>query len=302
MPDVDDAPEPLEIRTGDGRELGALLREPRGRRIVGTAVFAHPMFANKAVFARPRGDGVAKMFFDAGWRTLAFDFRGHGDSTTGGKKASAEEQPWGYDDLVRVDLPTVANAARTRWPRSRLVVVGHSLGGHVALASQGAGLIAADALVLAGANVWMRHLEPSRRRWLLKLGAIMTMAATARRQHRFPARALRQGSDDEATPYMQDLARFAERSRWVSRDGAHDYGAGLASINAPTFSMTSTGDDFYCRPESCALMLSALRNCTHHCLTADDRGGPAPDHAGLVTNASARNGWRRALGWLESGR
>ncbi len=65
---------------------------------------------------------------------------------------------------------------RRRRPRAlaalTLVVVGHSLGAHVALASQGAKLIAADALIVAAGNVWMRHLEPSRRLWAMKLATI----------------------------------------------------------------------------------------------------------------------------------
>jgi predicted alpha/beta hydrolase len=298
---VNEEPESLEIRTPDGEELRAELCEPKGRRIVGTAIFAHPMFANKAVFARPRGEGVARVFLEAGWRTLAFDFRGHGESTSHGRSVTPDERPWTYDDLVRIDLPTVVDAARARWPRSRLVVVGHSLGGHVALASQGAGLIAADALVVAGANVWMRHLEASRRIWLVKLATILGMAALAKRHRYFPARALRLGSDDEATPYVEDLARCALRGRWTSRDGGVDYEAGLASIAVPTLAITSAGDTLYCRPESCARMLAKVPSCTHHVLTEDDRGGPAPGHVAMLTNGRSRAAWRYAVGWLGQG-
>jgi predicted alpha/beta hydrolase len=297
---VSEDPESLEIRTADGDSLGAELAEPVGRRIVGTAVFAHPMFANKTVFARPRGHGVARLFLAAGWRTLAFDFRGHGESKSQGKSVTPEERPWDYDDLVRVDLPTVVDAARARWPRSRLVVVGHSLGGHVALAAQGAGLIAADALVVAGANVWMRHLETSRRIWLMKLATIAGMAALATRHRYFPARALRLGSDDEAAPYVDSLARFAFRGRWTSKDGTVDYEAGLASIKAPTLAITSKGDTLYCRPASSDRMLHKVEACTHHCIDEDDRGGPAPGHMAMVTHAQSRNAWRYALAWLAS--
>jgi predicted alpha/beta hydrolase len=299
---VNEEPEPLEIRTRDGEWLGAELCEPRGRRILGTAIFAHPMFAHKAVFSRPRGDGVARLFADAGWRTLAFDFRGHGDSTSQGVSKTPKERPWSYDDLVRIDLPTVVDAARARWPRSRLVIVGHSLGGHVALAAVGAGLVAVDALIVASANVWMRHLEPSRRVWLRKLGAIAGLAALVKSRGYFPARALRLGSDDEAAPYIEDLARFALQGRWTSRAGTVDYEASLASIVAPVFSLTSAGDAFYCRSECATRMLASVRSCTHHRVEVDDRGGPAPGHIGLLTGVHARSGWRQALAWLATAR
>jgi len=293
-----DYAEALEIRTLDGRGLGAELREPMGRRVLGTAVFAHPMFANKSVFSRPRGAGVAQLFFDAGWRTLAFDFRGHGGSTFHGKSTTPEHAPWGYDDLVRIDLPSVTQAARARWPRSRLVVVGHSLGGHVALASLGAGMLDADALVVAAANVWMRRIEASRRVWLVKLATISGMAALANRHRYFPARALRLGTDDEAAPYIEDLARFALRGAWTSRDGLVDYEAALAHIVAPTFSLTSAGDKLYCRTESCTQLLSRMSACTQHCVSTDDHGIAPPGHMALVTSAASRSGWRRALEWL----
>ena len=214
------------------------------------------------------------------------------------KATTPEEAPWTYDDLVRTDLPAVVEAARGRWPRSRLVVVGHSLGGHVALAAEGAGLLGADALIVAAANVWMRRLEPSRRVWLLKVATISAMAAVATRHRYLPVRALRLGTDDEAAPYIDDLARFALHGRWTSRDGAVDYEAGLARIAAPTFALTSAGDRLYCRPESCARMLERIERCTFHTLVEDDRGGPPPGHMALVTGAASRIGWRRALEWL----
>jgi predicted alpha/beta hydrolase len=294
---VDATPEPLEIRTEDRETLAAELLEPAGRPALGTAILAHPMFANRSVFSRPRGQGVGRLFHEAGWRTLAFDFRGHGGSTAAGT-LERDMLAWSYDDLVRVDLPTVARVARSRWPGSPVVVVGHSLGGHVALASHGAGLLDVDRLVIAGGNIWHRHLEPSRRVWLMKLATIGGMGALSKRRGYFPVRALRLGTDDEADPYIQDLARFALSGEWTSRDGRVDYGEGLARVTVPTFSLTSEGDRLYCRPVCASRMLAKLPRLTEHVIAGDDRGGPPPGHVAMVTSGLVREPWMRALRWL----
>jgi predicted alpha/beta hydrolase len=291
---TDPGPESIEIRTRDGQALGAALREPHKRRILGTAVLAHPMFANKSVFERPRKRGLAQAFVEAGWRTLAFDFRGHGES----RPRDARDEPWSYDDLVTIDLPAVVDAARSRWPRLPVVLVGHSLGGHVALASQGAGLVHADALIPAAANVWQRRLEPSRRIWALKLATAIGMDALARRHRYFPARALRLGSDDEAAPYISDLTRFTLTGTWTSKDRKVDYAAGLRSIDVPTLALTSEGDRLYCRVESARRWMLDVPDAEHHVITAAECGGKAPGHMAIVTGDAARGAWKRALEWL----
>ncbi|HEY8074530.1 MAG TPA: alpha/beta fold hydrolase, partial [Labilithrix sp.] len=73
--------EELEIRTRDGVSLRAVVEEPRdGAELVGTCVLAHAMFARKSEWGRRERPGVAQAWAALGWRTVAFDFRGHGDS------------------------------------------------------------------------------------------------------------------------------------------------------------------------------------------------------------------------------
>ena len=255
---VDTAAERLEIRTADGRGLGAELQEPRGRRILGTVVFAHPMFANRSVFARPRGGGVAQLFFEAGWRTITFDFRGHGESTCGGKATTPEEAPWTYDDLGADRPPAVVEAA----PRS----LAPFAAGRRALARRprrarrrgggaprrGRADCRGGERVDAPPRAVAPRLAPQGRDDL-------AMAAVATRHRYLPVRALRLGTDDEAAPYIDDLARFALHGRWTSRDGAVDYEAGLARIAAPTFALTSAGDRLYCRRSRARACSSASR-------------------------------------------
>ncbi len=254
------------------------------------------MFARRSEFERPAGAGLARWFRQRGYRTISFDFRGHGESGT----AAAAGGDWSYDDLVRFDLPAVVSAARERSEGRKVIVFGHSLGGHAALAAQGLGLVAADGIMLCAVNVWLRELESSPLRWLQKRAVTALMRTVTERRGYFPARALRQGSDDEARSYVEDLCATAESGRWRSRDGRDDYRAALAQVDVPVVSIASDGDRLFCHPSAARRFLSLCGGKLHfaHVRVADD-GGKAPGHMQLVTSVRARGVFADALDWLE---
>jgi predicted alpha/beta hydrolase len=290
--------EQIDIRTSDGWSLRADVHEPAGAAF-GTAVLTHAAMARRSEFDRPRGAGVARFFVEHGWRVVAFDFRGHGDSGP----TAVEGASFGYDDFVTCDLPAVHAFARTRGHRNRpVVLVGHSLGGHAALAAQAAGLVAFDRLVLVGANVWLRQLEPSLVRWLVKRTSLFAALAMCRRLGRFPARAMRLGSDDESLAYVDDVERFARTGVWGSANGGVDYLSSLARVRIPVLQMVSNGDRIECTPD-CGERFVACCGGPHEVLRIErgDDGGPPPDHMGLVTGGRTRSSWQHAEAWLRGG-
>lgn len=289
-------PERVDIRCADGVNLAAAFGEPTEGDARGTVVLAHAMFARRTEFERPAGAGLVQLFRRRGYRTIAFDFRGHGES---GAPASAGGD-WSYDDLVRLDLPAVVAAARDRSEGGKVFVVGHSLGGHAALAAQGLGLLAADGIVLCAVNVWLRELERSPLRWLEKRALTALMRQATERRGYFPARALRQGSDDEARSYIEDICVPVETGRWTSRDGRDDYRAAVGKVEVPVVSIASDGDRLFCHPDAARRFLSLCRGKVHfaHVRSSDD-GGKAPGHMELVTSTRARRVFGEALDWLE---
>lgn len=278
--------EPLEIRTSDGVTLAATVHEP-AREPRGTVVMAHAMFARQSAFR-----WLAPMFRERGWRAITFDFRGHGKSPCA---------RYGYDDFVLHDLPAVVDCARARDGGKPVVLLGHSLGGHTALAAQGLGLISLDAIVLVAANVWLRDFEPNGAIWAAKRAMLEAFVRTARRVGKFPARALRMGSDDESLEYVEDLARFGLNGRWVSRDGSRNYLSALTEVRIPLYSIASDGDRLNARPVCVERMLSRCRAPLHvDRVSKSDDGTKPPGHGALLVSERARSAYDRAEAFLRT--
>ena len=101
-----------------------------------------PAFGAKARFYRQ----LARALAERGLASAVVEWRGHGDSTP----LVDRESSFGYDELARVDAPAVTAAVRAARPHSPVVLLGHSLGGHVCTlyAATHAGEV--DGLVLVG--------------------------------------------------------------------------------------------------------------------------------------------------------
>ena len=297
--------ESIDLRTHDGWSLRTDVHAPPGDA-VGVAVLAHALMARRTEFSRPRPRGVAALLVERGWRVVAFDFRGHGDSRPPPLRERTSErgpggQRQGYDDFVAGDLAAVCAFAREQSSGTvPVVVVGHSLGGHAALVAHATGVAAVDGVAgIASAPPFLRDHEPSRARWLVKRATFASMLAVARRVGRFPARALRLGSDDETLESCEDFERFARTGRWTTRDGRVDYLEALAGVRIPVLEVVSAADRFECVPvcgERFVASCRGPREVMH--VTRCDGGLPPPSHMGLVTSGHVGDVWDGIEKWM----
>ncbi len=285
--------EELELHTSDGSALRAVVDDPpSGQELRATLVLAHAMFATKSTFGRRTAPGLAASLSARGFRTIAFDFRGHGDSTT-------PDPAFGYDDLVRHDLPAVVEFARARAEDHHpVIVVGHSLGGHVTLAALGTGRTEVDAVVAVGANVWAPDVEPSTLRWRTK-STIARLALSATEHANLlarlapaldvAARTFGVRPEDLGRRHVRDVLAVATKRRWASDDG-EDYLAALARVEVPVAAVLGDRDLLLCHP---AVGEAFARHCAGRVSTFHAPVG----HMGLVRSPHAHGVVIDAVEW-----
>jgi predicted alpha/beta hydrolase len=280
----------ITLKTASGWSLAVEIREPRGP-VRGTAILLHSMMVSRRVWNSPREQGVAGVLNDRGLRTLALDFRGHGESAPAASKGGV----WSYDDLVREDVPALCRAARERWPNDRVTLVGHSLGGHVSIASVSTSLAHPDAIVVLATNVWLPSDEPNPVLYARKAATTRVCELVTRARGFFPARALRVGSDDEAAPLMTGWTGWWRRDRWTSDDSRIDYLEAISNLRVPVLSIASLGDHYYCTPTAAVRFIkrAPAAHTRFELVRRADDGGRPPDHMQLVTTRAAVSAWHR---------
>jgi predicted alpha/beta hydrolase len=286
----DDPSEVVTLKTSSGWSLAVEIREPK-EPARGTAILLHSMMASRRIWNSPREQGFASVLRERGIRTLALDFRGHGESGPVASRGGS----WSYDDIVLEDVPALCHAARERWPNDRVTLVGHSLGGHASIASVARRLADADAIALLATNVWIPSDEPNPILSAKKGASVRVCDLATRARGYFPTRALRFGSDDEAAPFMMGWIGWWRSDRWTSGDGSFDYHETMSRLAVPLLSMASMGDRLFCTAAGAvrfAKRAPAGRTTFELVRRADD-GGPPPDHMQLVTTRAAVSAWQR---------
>ncbi|WP_054812304.1 alpha/beta hydrolase family protein [Nocardia arizonensis] len=248
--------ETVPIQVPDGSTIPVRLMQARGTH-------RHPVTpdAPRPVVVVIPGLGVPGAYYSVFARNLAdrgFDvaigeLRGNGDSTPKPGPASA----YGYHELVSVDFPAIFEVVRGRFPASTPYLLGHSMGGQLAVmyASRIRGRLGGLLLVASGTPYFRGY------RGVFGPGMLVgTTAATltASLAGFWPGDRITVGGfGRQSKVLVSDWARLARTGRFVPVDADIDYEERIARLKLPVLSITVAGDELT-PPGSAAHLLSKM--------------------------------------------
>lgn len=250
------APRPtrLTATTADGWTV-AVWHRPAAQRRFREAVVLCPGLANNASFfdfAPPQS--LATYLAERGFDCYAVDLRGAGAS------GPPHEGPWevSVDDYVERDVPAILELVQRCSGTTRVLWVGHSLGGLVGLAASGGALRGRlAALVTIGSPVYLGSVRQLRSllglaQWLAPWGdfdaSLLQYVAPLAGRVALPERTSTNLSNIEASSQRLATANvfarmwrgvLAQLEDWMvhdtfqSADGRTDYRASVATVDAP---------------------------------------------------------------------
>ena len=194
-------------------------------------VLVLPAMALKAKFYLP----LARHLHEAGLSVALCDLRGQGEA----RPPLDAAPPFGYREMLEIDLPAVVGAVRERFPDAPLYLFGHSLGGQLALlhtAADPAGIT--GVAVLGTGSVFWWAFGP--RRWFEALWKIQAIGVVSRLRGRWPGGMLIGGAMSGRV--MTDWARHSLTGRYHPHGSARRYDELIRELRTPVL-VVSLSDD-----------------------------------------------------------
>jgi len=239
------------VVAGDGHTIGYEIHEPAesarsapGSTIVFLPALGVPLSYYSRLFAVWTGDGR---------KVVGVEHRGQPMSPITGIRRGR----FGYSDMIRRDLPAIFALPEVR-QAPEVVLIGHSMGGALALLSAAAGTVAPHAVVTIATGTSWCSAEFGARRRIQRYVGVRTVRAITRALGYWPGHLFGFGGRQPST-VMRDWAYEASHGRFRLHRDPFDYEAALARLSTPRLMLGIDGDDLI-NPRAVALLARRAAN------------------------------------------
>lgn len=280
---------PIRIPAADDYPLGASLYYSDELQVPQTVAIINCATGVKAsYYAR-----YARFLAAHGYLAITYDYRGIGASRPSSlRKLKATKFDWGSKDFEGVMQWVTMN-----FPDSRIVVIGHSIGGVLPGFSTSNGRIDRMLTVAAQFAYWRDYAKHARYRMLLKWHVLMPLATML--AGFFPGRRL---------GWLEDLPAgvayewaFRRAALHTASDGS-DAARLFPQLRCPVLAYSITDDDFG-TPAAVLRLLRYYRGSdrTHVVVTPGEFALSGIGHFAFFHDRFSRTLWQESLAWLNTG-
>lgn len=224
--------EPIPIKMKDGATITASLYRSKTNK-TNILFVCLPAMGVKASYYKP----LAQILAVQGYDILLCDLRGQGNSNR-----SAPKDKFGYRELLEWDLPNYIRAARKVRPKKRLVLLGHSLGGHLSLmfASAMPQSVEGVAIIASGSVYWKVYTFPNNfKTWFGTQGSVLISAIMGY----FPGHKIGFGGK-QPKAVIRDWARQGRTGQFEPKESHIDYEFTMLAYEKPIFALSIENDKF----------------------------------------------------------
>jgi predicted alpha/beta hydrolase len=209
-----------------------------------------------------------------GINAACIDLRGHGHSSV----RASRQCDFSYAEIIEDDTAVAVSALSELCPETRILLMGHSLGGQMAALALARSPTTADGLILTASSTVYYKRWPNPKRWGL---LILTQLAVliSRCVGYFPGRRLG-FAGREARGVVRDWAYSARNGKYNLSASTFDYESALAALNVPVLEINFSDDDFAPKSATHHLLqkMSSLSKLASYELSGADLGLKKADH------------------------
>lgn len=227
LPEISEQP----LRMGDGTQSAVTVFTCDAAAPV---VVCMPAMGVRAAFYEPLAHNLCRQ----GLNAVTADLRGQGASSVQVKRGT----DFGYHEMLTHDWPAVVDAVRQRFPRRRLFLLGHSLGGQLNVLYTSLHPQRVSGLILvACCSVFYKgwRFPGNCGIWL----GTQTARGLAALMGYFPGRRIGFGGTAART-VIRDWACNARTGDYVLTNSPHDFETRLAALRKPVLAVSIAGDGF----------------------------------------------------------
>lgn len=278
-------PELLPLNLADGSKTAISIFTSISANPLTPVIILLPAMGVRAAYYKT----FAQQITDKGYHIVSADLRGLGHSSV----RPSRKNDFGYKEIINIDLPVIVATVQERFVNHPIYMMGHSLGGHMAILYAALHPQKLKGLLFTAAG-YPYYKSWGKWRGLVMLPLTQMFYGISKVVGYFPGKYVGFGGK-EARTLMRDWSYLARTGNFRITGSNQDFEALIGEIQLPVLSISFEGDDF-APPKAVKGFNAKLKKASLTHFHLQDKNGKKFNHFNWVKRNEST--LERIVNWL----